>query len=159
MSAAGPTFQIEKVYAKDLSLEIPNAPQVFIGQVEAPKIEVQINNDGVQFGDGLFEVTVTVTVTAKVADKTMFLAEATQAGIFTIRGVSKEDLEPILGIACPNILYPYARETISDLVTRGGFPSVLLTPVAFESIYAQRQQQQLAQNAAPPGGGKIEILP
>ena len=134
-----PTFQIEKIYIKDLSLELPHAPQVFL-QTEAPQLEVQVHNEANQFADGLFQVVVTVTVTARAGDKTLFLAEAAQAGIFSVRGVPAADLDPLLAIACPNILYPYVRETISDLVTRGGFPPVLLAPVSFEAIYAQRQQ-------------------
>jgi len=147
------SFNIEKIYIKDISLEIPNAPQVFL-QAETPQLEVQVHNEGQQFADGLFEVTVTVTVTAKAGDKTLFLAEAAQAGIFTIRGVAGEELEPLLGIGCPTILYPYVREAISDLVTRGGFPPVLLAPVSFEALYVQRQQE-----AAQAGNGtpKIEI--
>lgn len=142
-----PTFQIEKIYVKDLSLELPHAPQVFL-QTEAPQLEVQVHSDANQFADGLFQVVVTVTVTARAADKVLFLAEAAQAGIFSVRGVPEADLDPLLGIACPNILYPYVRETISDLVTRGGFPPVLLAPVSFEAIYAQRQQA--AAGAAQP---------
>lgn len=134
-----PTFQIEKIYIKDLSLELPHAPQVFL-QTESPQLEVQVHNDANQFADGLYQVVVTVTVTARAGDKTLFLAEAAQAGIFSVRGVPAADLDPLLGIACPNILYPYVREAISDLVTRGGFPPVLLAPVSFEAIYAQRQQ-------------------
>lgn len=140
MSNDQPTFQIEKIYVKDLSLEIPNAPQVFM-QNEQPQLEVQIDNASEQFADGAFEVTVSVTVTARVGERTIFLAEAVQAGIFTIRGVPEADLEPLLAIGCPNIIYPYARETLSDMVTRGGFPPVLLAPVSFEALYAQRAQQ------------------
>ncbi len=143
MSENETTFQIEKVYVKDLSLEIPSAPQVFL-ESESPQLEVQITNDSSQFADSLFEVTVTVTVTARLGDRTLFLAEATQAGIFTVRGVPKDELDPLLGIGCPTIVYPYARETISDLVTRGGFPPVLLSPVSFETIYARRQQEAAA---------------
>ena len=142
-----PTFQIEKIYVKDLSLELPNAPQVFM-QSEQPQLEIQVHNDASQFADGLFHVVVTVTVTARAGEKTLFLAEAAQAGIFTVRNVPAGDLDPLLGIACPNILYPYVREAISDLVTRGGFPPVLLAPVSFEAIYAQRQQA--ASGAAQP---------
>ena len=140
MSDQQPTFQIEKIYVKDLSLESPNAPEVFI-QAEGPRLDVQIGNTAAQFADGLYEVTVTATVTASAGEKTMFLVEATQAGIFQIRGVPEGELDPLLGIACPNIIYPYLRETISDVVTRGGFPAVLLAPVSFEALYAQRQQQ------------------
>ena len=141
MSNDQPTFQIEKIYVKDLSLEIPNAPQVFM-QNEQPQLEVQIDNGSEQFADGAFEVTVTVTVTARAGERTVFLAEAVQAGIFAIRGVPEADLEPLLAIGCPTIIYPYARETLSDLVTRGGFPPVLLAPVSFEALYAQRAQQE-----------------
>ena len=146
--ASQAAFQIEKIYVKDLSLEIPNAPQVFL-QAESPQLEVQVNNEAVQCAEGLFECTVTVTVTARAGEKTLFLAEAAQAGLFSIRGVPAEDLEPLLGIACPTILYPYVRETISDVVTRGGFPPVLLSPVSFEALYAQRAQQ--------PDAPRIEV--
>ncbi len=135
-----PAFQIEKIYIKDISLEIPNAPQIFM-QAEGPQLEVQVNNEASQFAEGFYECTVTVTVTAKAGDKTMFLAEAAQSGIFSIRNVPPEDLDPLLGIACPTILYPYVREAISDLITRGGFPPVLLSPVSFEALYQQRVQQ------------------
>jgi len=145
-----PSFQIEKIYVKDASLEIPGAPQVFL-EALGPELEIQVRNESAQFSDGLYEVVVTVTVTAKAGDKTLFLAEASQAGIFSVRGVPAADLEPLLAVACPSILYPYARETISDLVTRGGFPPVLLAPVSFESLYAQRKQQQAA------AGPRIEL--
>ncbi len=140
MSDSQPTFQIEKVYVKDLSLEIPHAPQVFM-QAEQPRLEVQINTDASQFSEGYFDVTVSATVTARANEKTVFLAEVVQGGIFAVRGVPPEDLDGLLGIACPTILYPYLRETVSDLITRGGFPPVLLAPVSFEALYAQRQQQ------------------
>lgn len=135
-----PSFQIEKLYVKDISLEVPNAPQVFV-KAESPQLEIQVRNEAVQFADGLFEVTVTVTATARAGETTHFLVEATQAGIFSVRNVAPADLEPLLAIACPTILYPYVRESISDLVTRAGFPPVLLAPVSFEALYAQRQQQ------------------
>jgi preprotein translocase subunit SecB len=143
-----PTFQIEKIYVKDVSLEIPGAPQVFL-EAQGPQLEIQVKNESAQFADGLYEVKVTVTVTAKAGERTLFLAEAAQAGIFTVRGVPPADLEPLLAVACP-ILYPYARETISDLITRGGFPPVLLAPVSFEALYAQRKQQAA-------GGPRIEL--
>lgn len=145
-----PSFQIEKLYVKDISLEIPGAPQVFM-ESQSPQLEIQVRNESVQFAEGLFEVVITVTVTAKSGDKTQFLAEAAQAGIFSLRHVPQADLEPLLAVACPTILYPYARETISDLVTRGGFPPVLLAPVSFEALYAQRLQQQAA------AGPRIEL--
>jgi len=138
------TFNIEKLYVKDLSLEIPNAPQVFM-QADSPQLDVQVHNEAQQFADSLYEVIVTVTVTAKAGEKTLFLAEAVQAGIFTIRGVPAEELDPLLGIGCPTILYPYVREAISSLIARGGFPPVLLAPVSFEALYLQRQQQGAAE--------------
>ena len=138
---AQPSFQIEKLYVKDLSLELPNAPEIFM-QSENPQLEIQVRNEGRKFADALYEVVVTVTVTAKVGEKTLFLAEAAQAGIFTLRNIAEADIGPVLGIACPNILYPYVREAISDLATRGGFPPVLLAPVSFEALYTQRNQGQ-----------------
>lgn len=143
-----PTFQIEKVYVKDLSLELPNAPQVFLESLQ-PQLEVQIHNDAREVAEGVYEAVVTVTVTARAGEKTLFLAEAAQAGLFTLRAIPSGDLDPLLGIACPNILYPYAREAISDLVTRGGFPPVVLAPVSFESLYAQRQQAADAGQSQP----------
>jgi preprotein translocase subunit SecB len=153
-----PSFQIEKVYVKDLSLEIPNAPQVFMEQNQ-PQLEVQIGAQSANVTDAFFEVTVTATVTAKAGERTLFLVEAVQAGIFSIRNVAPEELDPLLGIACPNVLFPYLRETISDVITRGGFPPVLLSPISFEAIYMQRLQQQQAQQpqAQPAAGPKIEI--
>jgi preprotein translocase subunit SecB len=140
MSNSEPTFQIEKIYVKDLSLELPNAPQVFM-QSDQPQLEVQIANEATRVAEGIFEVTVGVTVTARAGDRTVFLVEAVQAGLFQIAGVPDEEMGPLLGIGCPTILYPYARETVSDMVTRAGFPPVLLAPVSFEAIYAQRVQE------------------
>jgi preprotein translocase subunit SecB len=141
------SFQIEKIYVKDVSLEVPNAPQVYMQQAQ-PAVEVRIDTSAEQFGDELYEATVSVTVSAKAGDKTMFLAEATQAGVFQLRNVPEEDLKPLLGIACPTILFPYLRETISDLVVRGGFPPILLAPVSFEALYAQRQSQAAGEQPA-----------
>ena len=138
---AQPSFQIEKIYVKDLSLELPNAPQIFL-QSENPQLEIQVRNEGQKFADALYEVVVTVTVTARAGEKTLFLAEAAQAGIFSLRDIPEADIAPLLGIACPNILYPYVRESISDMVTRAGFPPVILAPVSFEALYAQRSQSQ-----------------
>jgi preprotein translocase subunit SecB len=142
-----PVFSIEKIYVKDISLEIPNAPQVFLER-EAPQVDIQLHHNSTAVEDGVYQATLTVTVTAKIKDKTMFLVEAAQAGIFQIRNIPPQDLEPVLGIACPNILFPYVRETVSDIVTRAGFPPVVLNPVNFEAIYAA-QQQQAQQQAAP----------
>jgi preprotein translocase subunit SecB len=145
------TFQIEKIYVKDLSLEIPHAPKIFMEQVQ-PQLEVQINTTAESFAEGYYEVTVSATVTARLGERTLFLAEAVQAGIFSLRNVPPDQLEPLLGIACPQILFPYLREAISDLVVRGGFPPVLLNPVSFEALYMQRMQGQ-----QQGGGPQIEV--
>jgi preprotein translocase subunit SecB len=141
------SFQIEKIYVKDLSLEIPNAPQAFLER-EAPTVDVQLHHNSSGVEDGVYQTVLTVTVTAKVNDKTLFLVEASQAGIFVIRNVPAQELEAVLAIACPNILFPYVREVISDVVTRAGFPPVVLSPVNFEAIYqSQRDPQPAAQPA------------
>lgn len=145
-----PSFQIEKIYVKDLSLEIPGGAQAFMQQAQ-PQLEVQINTAGGKFADGYYEVSVSATVTAKTAERTLFLAEAVQAGIFSVRNVPDGEMDPLLNVGCPTILFPYLRETISDLINRGGFPPVLLSPVSFEAIYMQRLQQQGG------GGPKIEV--
>jgi len=137
----GATFQIEKVYVKDLSLEIPHAPQVYAEQVQ-PQIDVQIESGESRFQPDYYEVTLSVTVTARAGERVVFLAEAVQAGIFAMRNIPETDLGPLLGIACPTVLFPYLRETISDLITRGGFPPLLLAPISFEQLYLQRMQQQ-----------------
>ncbi len=153
---AVPVFTIEKIYTKDISLESPNAPQIFLEQA-SPGIEIQLRTEAAALEDGIFDVLLTVTVTAKIEEKTMFLVEAGQGGIFQIRNIPVENLDPLLGVACPNILFPYVRETISDLVTRAGFPPVLLAPVNFEAMYAQRvQAQQEAMQAQASGDVPIQ---
>ena len=143
---AQPVFSIEKLYVKDLSIEVPNAPQIFLER-ETPQINVQLRTESSGVDEGVFEVALTVTVTAQLPeDKTVFLVEVAQCGIFQIRNVPQEDLEPIMMIGCANILFPYAREAVSDAVTRAGFQPVLLAPVNFEAMYAQNRQQ-----AAQPG--------
>lgn len=139
-----PSFVIEKLYVKDLSLEIPNAPQVFTSK-EMPQISIEISNLSTVLDQGVFEVVLRATVTAKVGDATTFLIEAQQAGIFSIQNVPDEHMEPILAITCPNVLFPYAREVISDISVRAGFPPVTLSPVNFEGIYAHQKQQEQAQ--------------
>ena len=146
--AQQPIFSIEKLYVKDLSLEIPNAPQIFLER-EAPQVDIQLHHSASTVEDGLYESVLTVTVTAKIGEKTVFLVEAGQAGIFTIRNVPQADIEPVLGITCPSILFPYAREVISDAVMRAGFPPVLLNPVNFEALY-QAQKQAVAEQVAAP---------
>ena len=150
-----PVFSIEKVYVKDLSLEVPNAPQVFLER-EAPQVDIQLHHNSSAVEDGVYQTTLTVTVTAKVGEKTLFLVEAAQAGIFVARNIPANELEAVLGIACPNILFPYVREVISETVVRAGFPPVILSPVNFEAIYqAQREQPQ----AAPEPAGVQIITP
>jgi preprotein translocase subunit SecB len=139
--AQPPSLQIEKIYVKDASLEVPNAPQVFTEQAQ-PEVEVQLNTGAQQFAEGYFEVTVAATVTARAGERTLFLVEASQAGIFSLRNVPAEQMNALLGIACPQVLFPYLRESISDLVVRSGFPPVLLAPVSFEALYMQRMQNQ-----------------
>jgi preprotein translocase subunit SecB len=143
-----PLFGIEKIYLKDLSLELPNAPQVFFER-EAPGIEVSMHNQATGLDqEGMFEVVLTVTVTAKIQDKTVFLVEAAQAGIFQIRNVVHGDLEAVLGTLCPNTLLPYAREAVANVVQRAGFPPVTLQHMNFDQIYQQRMQQMQAQQTA-----------
>ncbi len=146
------TFNIEKLYVKDLSLEVPNAPSIFLEQ-EGPTIDLEIQSAANGVGEGVFEVVLTVTVTAKREDKVYFLVQAAQAGIFRITGVPEDSLSPILGIACPNILFPYVRESVSDAVNRAGFPPVLLAPVNFEAIYQQRVEAERSK----AGNGEIPI--
>lgn len=136
-----PGFSIEKIYVKDASLEIPNAPQIFTDRTQ-PQVAIELSNLAQQIEENVFEVAIKVTVTSKIEDKTVFLVEVTQAGIFHIRNVPEENIEMIVGITCPNILFPYARESISDLVIRGGFQPVLLNPINFEALFAQQKQQQ-----------------
>ena len=148
-----PSFAIEKLYVKDLSLEVPNAPEIFLER-ESPEVTIQLQTGVKGLGEGAFEVTLTVTVTAKLGEKTVFLVEVGQAGIFRVKNVPEDNLEPLLSIACPNILFPYAREVVSESVTRAGFAPVLLQPVNFESLYAARiQQEEAAEDAAAAAAG------
>ena len=142
-SQQSPMFSLEKLYVKDLSLEIPHAPGIYLER-ETPQIELQLNSEAAPVGEGVFEVTVTVTVTAKLKeqDKVAFLIEAKQAGVFQIRNVPQEELEPVLSVVCPNMLYPYLREVVSDVSVRAGFAPVLLNPINFEVLYQQQKQQQ-----------------
>ncbi|SFI56474.1 protein-export chaperone SecB [Nitrosomonas sp. Nm34] len=140
MSEQQPVFTIEKIYVKDLSLEIPNAPHIFLDR-EVPEINMQLSTQGGGIEGDIYEVMLTITVTSRIKEKTVFLIEAHQAGVFRIRNVPGNDIDPVLGIVCPNILFPYLRETVSDTVVRAGFPPVILNPVNFEVIYHQKKQQ------------------
>ncbi len=141
--AAQPQFLIEKIFVKDASLEIPNAPQIFLERAQ-PELEFSFRNEGQAIGNDYHEVVLTATVTAKLKDqnKTVFLIEASQGGIFRVVGVPPEDMELVYAITCPTILLPYLRETVSDLAVRGGFPPVFLAPMNFEALYRQRQQEE-----------------
>ncbi|MGB7815814.1 MAG: protein-export chaperone SecB [Methylotenera sp.] len=142
---AQPGFGIEKLYVKDASIEVPNAPQIFTDHT-VPQVNVELGNSAQKLDEGVFEVSLKITVTAKIGEKTAFLVEVTQAGIFAIRNVPEENLEPIVAVTCPNILFPFAREAVSDMVTRAGFAPVLLNPINFEALFMQQKQQ--AENAA-----------
>jgi preprotein translocase subunit SecB len=139
---AMPVFGLEKVYVKDLSVEVPNSPQIFLEQGN-PNIDVQLQNQTNAVEAGIFDCVLTVTVTAKVNDKTAYLVEVQQAGVFRIQNVPAEAMEPALAVGCPNILFPYAREAVSDAIMRAGFPPMLLQPVNFEAMYMQSKQQQV----------------
>jgi preprotein translocase subunit SecB len=142
-----PVFNIEKLYVKDLSVEVPNAPAIFLDR-EAPQMDVNMTSQSHAMGEDMYQSSITVTVTAKVGDKVMFLVECTQAGIFRIQNVPQDQLPMVLGIGCPNIVFPYLRETVSDVVIRAGFPPLILNPVNFESLFLQQQQAQ-QEPAAP----------
>jgi preprotein translocase subunit SecB len=144
-----PVFQIQRVYLKDLSLEQPNSPQILLEQAQ-PQVDINLSLAAAPVADGVYEVSVTATVTTTVADKTLFLVEAKQAGIFEIRNVPEEQLQPIIGIACPQIVYPYLRAVVSDICTRAGFPPVMLAEVNFQAMYEAQQQQAAAGGDAAP---------
>ncbi len=145
---AQPVFNIEKIYVKDLSVEVPNAPAIFLER-DAPLMEMQINTQSAQVDEGIYQSIITLTISAKINDKTAFVVELQQGGIFRIQNLPPEALEPALAIGCPNILFPYARETVSDAVLKAGFPPLLLQPVNFEALYLQ-QQQAASQAAGQP---------
>ncbi len=143
-----PLFNIEKLYVKDLSLEVPHAPGIFLER-EHPQIDLQLQTQAATVEEGVYEVTVMVTVTAKLPgkDQVVFLIEAKQAGIFQIRNVPAEEMEVVLATVCPSILYPYLREVVSDVAVRAGFAPVVLNPVNFDAIYQQQKQQAQASGA------------
>ena len=135
-----PVFQIQRVYLKEASLEQPNSPQILLEQ-EQPAVDIQLGVDATPVAEGIFEVCVTATVQTKIKDKTVFLVEVKQAGIFEIRNLPPEQMGPIMGIACPQIVYPYLRGNVADIITRGGFPPVHLTEINFQAMYEQQQAQ------------------
>ena len=148
-----PVFQIQRIYLKDLSLEQPNSPQILLEQ-QQPQVDINLGLEAGPISEGIFEVSVTATVTTKVGEKTLFLIEAKQAGIFEIRNLPQEQLQPIVGIACPQIVYPYLRAIVSDVCTRAGFPPVLLAEVNFQAMY----EAQLQQNAAAGSGNGSGVV-
>lgn len=136
-----PVFAIQKIYTKDISFESPNSPAIFTQEFQ-PQLSVDLNVESNQLQDDVYHVVLRVTATTSVADSTAFLCEVEQAGIFTLQGFNEAEMSYMLGVQCPNALFPYAREAISDLVTRGGFPQLLLEPVNFDAMYANHMQQQ-----------------
>ncbi|OHC76202.1 MAG: protein-export chaperone SecB [Rhodoferax sp. RIFCSPLOWO2_12_FULL_60_11] len=144
-----PVFQIQRVYLKEASLEQPNSPAILLEQ-ESPTVDIQLGVNAAPVAEGVFEVTVTATVQTKIKDKTVFLVEATQAGIFEIRNLPQEQMSQIMGIACPQIVYPYLRGNVADLVQRGGFPPVHLSEINFQAMFEQQQQQQADAGADAP---------
>jgi preprotein translocase subunit SecB len=139
-----PVFQLQRMYLKDLSLEQPNSPQILLEQ-QQPQVDIQLGMQAESVADGVFEVAVTATVTTKVGERVLFLVEAKQAGIFEIRNVPQDQVEGILGIVCPQMVYPYLRAIVSDVCTRAGFPPVLLTEVNFQAMFEAQQAQRAAQ--------------
>ena len=143
-----PVFTIEKLYVKDLSLEVPGAPQIF-REREAPQVDVSMNNATNRIDDGHYEVVINITITAKIKDKTVFLVETSYGGVFQIRNVPEAEMESVLGVTCPNILFPYLREVVSETISRAGFPPVVLHPMNFEAIYKATKEK--SENRPPAG--------
>jgi preprotein translocase subunit SecB len=150
-SDQNPVFQIQRVYLKEASLEQPNSPQILLEQ-EQPAVDIQLGVDATPVVDGIFEVCVTATITTKIGDRTVFLVEAKQAGIFEIRNVPQDQMGVIMGVACPQIVYPYLRGNVADIVTRAGFPPVHLAEINFQAMFDQQQAQALAQVEGAPAG-------
>ena len=146
MSEQAPVFQIQRVYLKEASMEQPNSPAILLEQ-EQPSVDIQLGIEANPVAEGVFEVSVTATVHTKIKDNTVFLVEVKQAGIFEVRNLPEEQMGPIMGIACPQIVYPYLRGNVADLIQRSGFPPVHLSEINFQAMYEQ-QQSQAAQSAA-----------
>ncbi len=144
-----PVFQIQRVYLKEASLEQPNSPAILLEQ-EQPTVDIQLGVNAITVAEGIFEVAVTATVQTKIKEKTVFLVEATQAGIFEVRNLPQEQMGPIMGIACPQIVYPYLRGNVADLIQRAGFPPVHLTEINFQAMYEQQAAAQAAAQAEQP---------
>jgi preprotein translocase subunit SecB len=141
-----PVFQIQRIYLKDMSLEQPNSPTILL-ESQQPAVDIQLGVDAQPAAQGVFEVCVTATVTTKIEDRTVFLVEAKQAGIFEIRNLPEEQMSPVLGIACPQIVYPYLRASVADIITRAGFPPVHLAEINFQAMYEAQQAEAAGQIA------------
>ena len=142
-----PHFSIQKLYIKDVSFESPNAPAVFGNGEWKPEVNVQLNSSSQAVGENAYEVVLTITVTAKQGDKTAFLVEVKQAGVFILSNFPQENMDGMLKAYCPETIFPFAREVIAELVSKGGFPQLLLAPVNFNALYTQQLQQQGADQA------------
>ncbi|MGH8502980.1 MAG: protein-export chaperone SecB [Gammaproteobacteria bacterium] len=140
-------FEIQRIYLKDVSFEAPNSPRVFTEQWK-PETSVQLSTEMAQLNEGLHEIVLGITVTAKMTDKTAYLVEIKQAGIFAIKGFAEPQMRQLLGSYCPNVLFPFAREAIAELITKGGFPPMLLAPINFDALYAQRQRETATESGA-----------
>ena len=145
--AAGPAFTVEKIYVKDVSFEVPGAPAIFTENVQ-PELQLNLNQRVQRLGENAFEVVLGVTLTCKAGDKTAYVAEVQQAGIFGLMGLEAQAVDVLLGTQCPNILFPYVRQLVSDLVQAGGFPPFFLQPINFEALYAESLRQRAAQGDA-----------
>lgn len=137
-------FAIQRIYVKDLSFEAPNTPDLFKSEWK-PEVNVDLNTAANQLETGVYEVVIRITVTTKIQDKTAYVAEVQQAGIFTLQGFKGEQLKPMLGSFCPNILFPYAREVIADVINRGSFPQFNLAPINFDALYMEHTKRQAEQ--------------
>jgi preprotein translocase subunit SecB len=149
-------FNIERIYLKDLSVENPGAPQIFAAQQDAPQIEVGLQTTATPIQEGFFDVALTVTVTAKQGEANLFLVEAKQAAVFQVRGVPEAELPQVLGIHCPTIIFPYAREVVSEAINRMGYPPVYLAPINFEGLYQQQLQAELQKLETTPAVGGVQ---
>jgi preprotein translocase subunit SecB len=145
-----PIFQIQRMYLKDLSLEIPGAPRIFLEQ-QQPAVEISLDSAQEQLSEGIHEVTVTVTVTTRIGDKVLFLVEARQGGIFEIRNIPPEQMPVVLNVVCPNVIYPYLRSNVADVIQRAGFPPIHLSEINFEALYQQKLAQQQQGGEQGPG--------
>ena len=154
---ATPVFQIQRMYLKDLSLEQPNSPQILLEQNQ-PQVDINLGVGAEPVAEGVYEVCVTATVTTKVGDKVLFLVEAKPAGIFEIRHVPQEQMQGIISIVCPQMIYPYLRAIVSDICTRAGFPPIMLTEVNFQAMFEAQQAQMTAQNGAAGNGSGSRII-